>query len=95
MSKFELDRITRKLIRAILRFLFSFPPPTMHENNFQIYFSDNSEPYGGWITTSIYFILNCNLVEAIFLYFSFKAIKAQTEISQDLIGPTQYKNRKR
>ena len=54
-------------------------------------FSDNGEPYGGRITTSIYFILNCNLVEAFFLYFSFKAIKAQTEISQDLIGPTQYK----
>ena len=33
MSKFEKNRITRKLIRAILRFRFSFPPPTMYRNN--------------------------------------------------------------
>ena len=33
MSKFEINRITRKLIRAILRFRFSFPPPTMYRNN--------------------------------------------------------------
>ena len=33
VSKFEINRITRKLIRAILRFRFSFPPPTMYRNN--------------------------------------------------------------
>ena len=33
MSKFEKNRITRKLIRAILRFRFTFPPPTMYRNN--------------------------------------------------------------
>ena len=38
MSKFKINRITKELIRAILRFLFSFPPPTMYENNFQILF---------------------------------------------------------
>jgi hypothetical protein len=37
VSKFEINRITRKLIKAILRFRFSFPPPTMYENNFQIF----------------------------------------------------------
>ena len=38
MSKFEINRITIELIRAILRFRFSFPPPTMYKNNFQILF---------------------------------------------------------
>jgi hypothetical protein len=38
VSKFETNPITRKIIRAILRFRFSFPPPTMYENNFQILF---------------------------------------------------------
>ena len=39
MSKFEINRITRKLIRAILRFCFSFPPPTMYRNNIWKLFS--------------------------------------------------------
>jgi hypothetical protein len=38
MSKFEINRITIELIRAILRFRFSFPPLTMYKNNFQILF---------------------------------------------------------
>ena len=38
VSKFEINRITRISIRVILRFRFSFPPPTMYENNFQILF---------------------------------------------------------
>ena len=38
MSKFAINRITIEEIRAILRFRFSFPPPTMYENNFQILF---------------------------------------------------------
>ena len=38
VSKFEINPMTRKLIGAILRFRFSFPPPTMYENNFQILF---------------------------------------------------------
>ena len=32
VSKFEINPITRKLIRAIYRFRISFPPPTMYEN---------------------------------------------------------------
>ena len=39
MSKFEINRMTIELIRAILRFHFSFRPPTLYENNFQILFS--------------------------------------------------------
>ena len=39
MSKFEMNCITRKLIRAILRFRFSFPPPTMYRNNIWKLFS--------------------------------------------------------
>ena len=38
MSKFEINRINIEEIRAILRFHFSFPHPTMYENNFQILF---------------------------------------------------------
>jgi hypothetical protein len=33
MSKFEINRITLELIRAILRFRFSFLPPKRDENN--------------------------------------------------------------
>ena len=38
MSKFEINCITIEEIRAIFRFRFSFPPPTMYENNFRILF---------------------------------------------------------
>ena len=38
MSKFEINRMTIELIRAILRFRFSFRPPTTYKNNFQILF---------------------------------------------------------
>ena len=43
----------------------------------------------------IHGILTCNVVEALLLYFCLKAIKDQTEESYDLIGPSQYKKRKR
>jgi hypothetical protein len=33
MSKFEINRITIELIKAILRFRFSFLPPKREENN--------------------------------------------------------------
>ena len=33
VSKFEINRITRKLIRAILRFRSSFLPPKRSQNN--------------------------------------------------------------
>jgi hypothetical protein len=36
MSKFEINRITKELIRAILRFRSSFLAPTLKENNIQI-----------------------------------------------------------
>ena len=39
LPKFELNPITRKLIIAILRFRFSFPPPTMYRNNIWKLFS--------------------------------------------------------
>ena len=39
VSKFEINRITRKIVRAILRFHFSFPPPTMYRNNIWKLFS--------------------------------------------------------
>ena len=39
MSKFEINHITIELIRAILRFHFSFPPPTMYRNNIWKLFS--------------------------------------------------------
>ena len=38
VSKFEINRNFIELIRAILRFRFSFSPPTMYKNNFQILF---------------------------------------------------------
>ncbi len=39
MSKFEINRMTKELIRAILRFRSSFLPPKREENNIQILFS--------------------------------------------------------
>jgi hypothetical protein len=36
MSKFEINRITIELIRAILRFRSSFLPPKREQNNIQI-----------------------------------------------------------
>ena len=41
MSKFEKNRITRKLIRAILRFCSSFLPPKCSKNNIQILFCEH------------------------------------------------------
>ena len=41
MSKFEINRITIELIRAILRFRFSFCPPKLLPNNIQILFGDS------------------------------------------------------
>jgi hypothetical protein len=38
MTKFKKNRITIELIRALLRFHFSIPPPSMYKNNFQILF---------------------------------------------------------
>ena len=38
MSKFEINCITIELIRAILRFRFSFLPPKCSQNNIQILF---------------------------------------------------------
>ena len=35
MSKFKLNHITIELIRAILRFRFSFLPPKREQNNIQ------------------------------------------------------------
>jgi hypothetical protein len=43
LSKFEINRITIKLIRAILRFHFSFRPPKLSPNNIQILFGDSLE----------------------------------------------------
>ena len=43
MSRFEINRIIFELIRAILRFRFSFPRPTMYENNFQILFKSTTK----------------------------------------------------
>ena len=37
MSKFEINRITKELIRAILRFCSSFRPPKCSQNNIQIF----------------------------------------------------------
>jgi hypothetical protein len=41
MSKFEINRITKELIRAILRFRASFLPPKLSPNNTQILFGDS------------------------------------------------------
>ena len=41
VSKFEINRITRKLIRAILRFRSSFLPPKCSQNNIQILFFEH------------------------------------------------------
>ena len=41
MSKFKINRITRKLIRAILRFRSTFLPPKLKPNNIQILFGFN------------------------------------------------------
>ena len=38
MSKFEINRMTIELIRAILRFRSSFLLPMSKENNIQIYY---------------------------------------------------------
>jgi hypothetical protein len=38
MSKFEINRITKELIRAILRFRSSFLAPKLKENNIQRFF---------------------------------------------------------
>ena len=38
MSKFEINRITVELIRAIFRFCFFFRPPKLSPNNIQIIF---------------------------------------------------------
>ena len=41
MSKFEINRMTIELIRAILRFRSSFLAPMSKENNIQILFGDS------------------------------------------------------
>ena len=41
MSKFEINRMTIELIRAILRFRSSFLPPKLSPNNIQILFCDS------------------------------------------------------
>ena len=41
MSKFEINRMTIELIRAILRFRSSFLAPMLKEHNIQILFSFN------------------------------------------------------
>jgi hypothetical protein len=47
MSKFEINRITKELIRAILRFCFSFLPPKREKNNIQIYYLYIKTKMGG------------------------------------------------
>ena len=42
MSKFEINRITIELIRAILRFHFSFRPPKLLPNNIQVLLKINT-----------------------------------------------------
>ena len=41
MSKFEINRIIKELIKAILRFRSSFLAPKLKENNIQILFYYN------------------------------------------------------
>ena len=47
------------------------------------------------ISVLLHGIITSNTAEAFFLYFCCKAIREQTEVAYDLIGPTQYQRRKR
>ena len=47
------------------------------------------------VSVLLHGIITSNTAEAFFLYFCCKAIREQTEVAYDLIGPTQYQRRKR
>ena len=59
MLKFEINRMTIELIRAILRFRSSFLAPMSKENNIQIYVSRHDSHEGVWpspYATGSYFL---------------------------------------
>ena len=74
--------------------------------NYELHFSESSGnkicTHGGFLRVTLckfglvlHIILCCNVIEAVLLFFCFKAIQEQTEKSLHMIGEKSYTRRKR